>query len=234
MALSEIEKVLLQSATHAVHALDRTADDPLHDGGRAILNSTYGAGSQQRARVSLAVGVDADGYENLYVALANASRLIGGATVALTGTFTDPEAEADVLTGGLTLILTLTGAEWVADIASDPAKAKQLIRRLRADGSAAAGWNQAIVPTMLSQVDGVVSGGNPVARTSNTVVTITTPTSAQQTEEGATYSIASDEELDFVIPSWAYTQGPAGDEVPGIPASLAAGAAKFNRTIQAA
>ena len=240
MALTTLEQLTLRAAAAPIAALDDDAVDPLHDGGRVhrsyVFGSPVGASSpQQRIRVVQGFGVAAATYKELYLALADLSDVLGGATLAASGTFTKPDAEVDVKTGGLTMILTVTGGAWVSDIASDATKAKALLRRFHSLQDEALGWNQLIVPTMLAQVDGTVTAATaPVVRTSGTVVTITTPLEAEQnayTGDATDYLITADETIEFLFPIWAVEQGPSGEEAPGIPLSVDGAAAVDSRTV---
>ena len=132
MALTTLEQLTLRAAAAPISALDDDAVDPLHDGGRVhrsySLGSPVGASSpQQFVHVAQGFSVAAETYKQLWLALANLSDTLGGSTLADTGTFAKPDAEADVRTGGLSVVLTLTGATWPADIASDAGKAKALL-----------------------------------------------------------------------------------------------------------
>ncbi|MEE8421918.1 MAG: hypothetical protein V3S31_03985, partial [Dehalococcoidia bacterium] len=159
----------------------------------------------------------------------------GGATLAAGGTFAKPDAEADVKTGGLTITLTLTGGTWVTDVASDTTRAKSLVQRFHSLQDEALGWNQLIVPTMLGQIDGTIAAATaPVVRTSDTVVTVTTPLEAEQnayTGDATDYLITADETIEFLCPTWAVIQGPSGEEAAGVPASVNGAAAIDSRTV---
>lgn len=113
---------------------------------------------------------------------------ISGATAALTGTVTTA-TEADIVAGGKTIILTLTGDTWVAAGATFDAQRQNIINGLTSAQSEATGWN--LVPKALQGVAGVV-------RTSDTVVTITL-------DAQATYNITATETITATIPSTALT-----------------------------
>lgn len=116
-----------------------------------------------------------------------------GATAALTGTITSA-TEADIVTGGKTIILTLTGDTWLAAGAlSFDLQRANIIAGLTSAGSELFGWNN--VPKASQSVGGVV-------RTSNTVVTITM-------DAFATYNITSSETITVTIPGSALTAGAA-------------------------
>lgn len=86
-------------------------------------------------------------------------------TVALSGTVTD-DTEADIRSGGSTIILTLTDGTWAASGASFEAQRQGIIDGLDSDGNESRGWDAVVRPA--------IPVGN-VVRTSDTVVTITLP-----------------------------------------------------------
>lgn len=240
MALTTLEQLAMRAAAAPLAALDLDAVDPLHDGGRVhrnlALGSPVGSSSpQQFVNVTQGFSMTAGTYRELYLALADLSDTIGGATLAAGGTFSKPDAEADVKAGGLTITLTLSGGTWATDIASDTSKGKALLQRFHSLQDEALGWNQLIVPVMLAQVDGtVVAATAPVVRTSSTVVTITTPLEAEQnayTGDATDYLITTDETIEFLCPTWAVIQGPSSEEAAGIPSSVNGAAAVDSRTV---
>lgn len=109
------------------------------------------------------------------------------ASAALTGTFLTTPTEAEVVTGGQTIIITLTNATFVAGGAAFNGQRQVIIDGLTADTSQTNGWN-AEVKAALAVTD--------VARTSSTIVTITLPA------VGA-YSIASNEVVTVTVPAAA-------------------------------
>lgn len=113
------------------------------------------------------------------------------ATAALTGTITASVNEADIVTGGKTLIITLTGDTWVTSGATFDGQRANIIAGIDSGQSEATGW------------DAVVKAGQGVAgvvRTSDTVVTITW-------DAFATYNITAQETITVTIPSTALTLG---------------------------
>lgn len=108
--------------------------------------------------------------------------------VDTTGTvISAPSLEADIVAGGKTIILTVTNATWDADIGSDNSQTQDLIDGIDSDLTGAAGW------------DAVVKAGlafGNVARTSDTVVTITLPTFAG-------YNTAGNETITVIVPASA-------------------------------
>ena len=115
-------------------------------------------------------------------------------TAALTGTATASITEADIVTGGKTTIITLTGDTWIAA----GALSFDLQRQAIIDGHLSAqsellGWN--LVPRALQGVAGVV-------RTSNTVVTVTW-------DAFPTYNITATETITVTVPAAALVLGGA-------------------------
>lgn len=129
----------------------------------------------------------------------NASRILAqytylsGGTAALTGTVTSSTTEADIVTGGKTIILTLTGDTWVTAGATFDAQRQNIINGIDSAQAEATGW------------DAVVKAGlavTTVVRTSNTVVTVTL-------SAFATYNITATETITVTIPSTSLTGGVA-------------------------
>ena len=111
-----------------------------------------------------------------------------GGVVALTGTVTTA-TEADIVTGGKTIILTLTGDTWVAAGATFDAQRQNIINGIDSAQAEATGWDAVV--KALQGVAGVV-------RTSATVVTITL-------DAQATYNITATETITATIPATALT-----------------------------
>lgn len=114
------------------------------------------------------------------------------ATVALSGTVTTA-TEADIVAGGKTVILTVTGDTWVAAGATFDAERQAIINGLDSAQSEPNGWDAVV--KALQGVAGVV-------RTSDTVVTITL-------DAQATYSITATETITATVPASALTHGVA-------------------------
>ncbi|MDD5406989.1 MAG: hypothetical protein PHE73_08645 [Sulfurovaceae bacterium] len=129
---------------------------------------------------------DAVAREILYLAL-------GGRTIALTGTATASITEADIVAGGKTIILTLTGDTWVATGATFDAQRQNIINGLDSAQAEATGWD-AEVKAKIPVTD--------VVRTSDTVVTITLSAEAG-------YNITATETITATIPATALTGGVA-------------------------
>jgi len=104
-------------------------------------------------------------------------------TAALTGTITSSTLESDIVTGGKTIILTLTNAKWIAS-GSFNAQRQNIINGLDSGGVEAGGWDAVVKATQ---------GVSGVVRTSDTVVTITL-------DNFASYSITADETITATIP----------------------------------
>jgi len=111
------------------------------------------------------------------------------ASIALTGTATASITEADIVTGGKTIILTLTNDTWVAVGATFNAQRQNIINGIDSAQAEGTGWDAVV--KALQGVAGVV-------RTSNTVVTITL-------DPQASYNITSTETITTTIPSTALT-----------------------------
>ena len=111
-----------------------------------------------------------------------------GATAALTGTITTAN-EGDIVTGGKTIILTLTGDTWVTAGATFDAQRQSIINGLDSAQAEAAGWDAVV---KANEVVGAV------VRTSDTVVTITL-------SAHATYDITATETITATIPATALT-----------------------------
>ena len=111
-------------------------------------------------------------------------------TFVLTGTaIAGGVLESEIVTGGETVIITLTGDTWVPTIGADNAITTALIAGITGDLEDAAGWNAEVAITHAN-----------VARTSDTVVTITLPAAGS-------YSITSgDETVTVDIPAVALTK----------------------------
>jgi len=114
------------------------------------------------------------------------------ATCALTGTVTTA-TETDIVTGGKTIILTLTNDTWVASGATFDAQRQNIIDGIDSAQAEAAGWDATVKATQ---------GVAGVVRTSNTVVTITL-------DAQATYNITATETITATVPATALTGGSA-------------------------
>lgn len=121
-------------------------------------------------------------------------RLVGlGISAVITGTVTTA-VESDIVAGGKTIIITLTGDTWIAAGAgSFDLQRDEIIAGLDSAQSELLGWDNTV--KALQAVTGVV-------RTSDTVVTITL-------DAQATYSITSNETITVTVPATAVSGGNA-------------------------
>tara|TARA_R110000868_G_scaffold19561_7_gene84227 strand:- start:2860 stop:3378 length:519 start_codon:yes stop_codon:yes gene_type:complete len=109
-------------------------------------------------------------------------------TAALTGTITASVTEADIVTGGKTLIITLTNDTWIAAGAgSFDLQRDEIIAGIDSGQAEATGWDAVVKATQ--SLAGVV-------RTSDTVVTITW-------DAFATYDITAQETITVTVPGTA-------------------------------
>lgn len=120
--------------------------------------------------------------------LAMAPSEVDGASAAVTGTAGDGATEAEIVAGGGTIVLTVTGDTFVAAGATFDAQRQAIIDGIDSAQAEANGW------------DATRSGiaVTDVVRTSDTVVTITLPALAS-------YAITSNEALTVTIPGAALT-----------------------------
>ncbi len=129
---------------------------------------------------------------NTYGAWATTRSFTVGGAAVVTGTFVPSVTEADVVTGGKTTIITLTGDTWIAAGAgSFDLQRDEIIAGIDSAQSEATGWD--LVPKATQLVTGVV-------RTSDTVVTITW-------DAFATYNITANETITITVPGTALTGG---------------------------
>lgn len=111
----------------------------------------------------------------------------GGATAAITGTVTN-DTESDIVAGGSTIIITLTGDTWIAAGALSFDLIRQdIINGLTSAQSELLGWNNVVK---------ALQGTAGVVRTSDTVVTITL-------DAQITYSITANETITVTVPDSA-------------------------------
>jgi len=128
------------------------------------------------------------------ISTAPISSLISSLSAALTGTVTASITETDIVGGGKTIILTLTGDTWIAAGAlSFDLQRANIIAGLDSAQSELFGWDNVV--KALQGVAGVV-------RTSDTVVTVTL-------DAQATYNITAQETITATIPGTALTLGNA-------------------------
>ncbi|MBI4090483.1 MAG: hypothetical protein HY422_00495, partial [Candidatus Komeilibacteria bacterium] len=115
------------------------------------------------------------------------------ATAALTGTVTASITEADIVTGGKTIVLTLSGDNWVAAGATFDAQRQNIINGIDSAQAEGTGWDAVVKATQ---------GVSGVVRTSATVVTITL-------DAFASYNITATETVTATIPATALVGGNA-------------------------
>lgn len=110
----------------------------------------------------------------------------GEASVVVTGTIIGA-SETDIVAGGKTIILTVTGDTWVAAGGTFDAQRQNIINGCDSAGAEAAGWDAVVKATQ---------GVAGVVRTSATVVTITL-------DAFATYNITANETVTVTVPGTA-------------------------------
>jgi len=113
--------------------------------------------------------------------------LIPAATAAVTGTITPSATEAEIVTGGKTIIITLTDENWLpagTGPIGSTANTQAIIDNIDSGGSEGTGWD-AVVKVGIETAD--------VVRTSNTVATITL-------DAEATYNITANETITVTVP----------------------------------
>lgn len=113
---------------------------------------------------------------------------VATATAALTGTVTTA-TEADIVTGGRTIVLTLTGDTWVAAGATFDGQRQNIINGIDSAQAEATGWDAVV--KALQGVAGVV-------RTNDNVVTITL-------DAQSTFNITATETITNIVPASALT-----------------------------
>jgi len=127
-------------------------------------------------------------------------------TIALTGTVTASITEADIVTGGKTIILTVTGDTWVAAGATFDAQRQNIIDGIDSAQAEGTGWDAVVKATQ---------GVSGVVRTSDTVVTITL-------DAFASYDITAQETITATIPATALVAGNAIVATPTFAIDVAA------------
>ena len=144
-------------------------------------------------------------------------KIAGGPSAALTGTLVPSALEADIVTGGDTLVITLTNDTWDPTVGADNAITTALINGIDSDLGEATGW------------DAVVKAGltfNEVTRTSATVVTITLPAFGS-------YDVTADETITVTVPASAVASAGAITAPPTFDV-LAASAARTGTLVPSA
>ena len=152
-----------------------------------------------------------DGYrQRAYVWTPPARRFIGTrfAYAAITGTITASVNESDIVAGGKTIIITLTGDTWVSAGPTFDGERLNIIQGLDSAQGEANGWNAKVR-------DLEVAGA--VVRTSDTVVTITLSASAA-------YDITAQETITVTVPASAVNFATAIVATPTFTVSVVGGA----------
>jgi len=119
-------------------------------------------------------------------------------TAALTGTVTASITEADIVAGGKTIILTVTGDTWVLDDGTFAAQRQNIINGIDSAQAEGTGWDAEV---KAKEVVGAV------VRTSATAVTITLTAQAG-------YNITATETITAIIPATALVAGAAITATP--------------------
>lgn len=133
-------------------------------------------------------------------------RRFATASAVLTGTITASTTQANIRSGGKTIILTLTGDSWVVSGATFDGQRQNIINGMTSAQSELLGWNNTV--KALQGVAGVV-------RTSDSVVTITL-------DAQVTYTITATETITVTIPGSALLLGGALAATPTFTVSQAA------------
>ena len=140
----------------------------------------------------MTIDIDGQARDNAQPDVGVDEALAGGApSASVGGTFPSSNTESYIVAGGTTLVLTLTNDTWDATIGANNAATTALINGLDSDGVEAAGWD-AVVKANLTFTN--------VARTSDTVVTITLPAQAG-------YDITAAETITATVPAVAVAGG---------------------------
>jgi hypothetical protein len=120
--------------------------------------------------------------------------VVNSSSAAITGTITPSSTEADMVAGGKTIVITLTGDTFLA-AGTGPigttANTQALIDGIDSAQAEAAGWD-AVVKAGIETTD--------VVRTSDTVATITL-------DAEATYNITATETITVTVPAAVLTGG---------------------------
>lgn len=113
------------------------------------------------------------------------------ASAVLSGTITASTVAADIVAGGKTIILTLTGDTWVASGAAFDGQKQNIIDGLTSAQNELLGWNNVVK---------ALQGTAGLTRTSDYVATLVL-------DAFATYSITAQETITATIPSTAVNLG---------------------------
>lgn len=165
------------------------SDDTSSPGANSLDNRTIAdvvnfAGSDFRTAAASALATAGDGTNEDYIGFA--LEVSGG--ISVTGTAIPTQTEADVVAGGKTIILTLSGDTWVAagtGPIGSTADTQAIIDGLTSAQSETFGWNNEVRDKEVTTA---------VVRTSSTVATITLTASAS-------YDITATETITATIPA---------------------------------
>lgn len=153
-------------------------DSSNHGAGTPIITDTTSASNATGVNMpTAAIGQPGSAWINL-----------GGSGISITGTAVPTQTEADIVTGGKTIILTLSGDTFVTGTSSEDG----IAGGSDSDKTGANKWDTLIKPA-LDNTDLVLSGGN-------TIATITLPAFA-------TYDTDETETITWTIPSASLTTG---------------------------
>lgn len=135
--------------------------------------------------------------------------LVSGVTASISGTAAAGITESDVVTGGKTIIITLSGDTWVASGATFDAQRQNIIDGITSAQSETTGWNNEV-----RDAESVTS----VVRTSDTVVTATL-------SAAGAYDITAPETITVTVPASALvTSGSPLVASPSFGVSVVSGA----------
>ena len=144
------------------------------------------------------------------VPLGRGAPIPAASSCVITGTVTASITESDVVTGGKTIILTLTGDTFVAagtGPIGSTANTQAIIDGITSAQSETLGWNNEVRDTEVTSA---------VVRTSSTVATITLTASAS-------YDITATETITVTLPAVALTAAAAIVATPTFTVSINAG-----------
>lgn len=132
---------------------------------------------------------------------------IEGGTAVVTGTIITATTETEIVAGGETIIITLTGETWVTSGATFDGVRADILQGLDSATGGATAWN-----TIVRDVEGVAA----VVRTSDTVVTITLTAKAS-------YDISAQEVITVTVPASAVVLATAITATPTFTVDTAGG-----------
>lgn len=128
-------------------------------------------------------------------------------SASVSGTATETINESNIVTGGKTILITLTNDTWVASGATFNAIRQDIINNIDSAQSEVTGWDAVVKATQ---------GVTGVVRTSDTIVTITL-------DAFATYDITSTETITVTIPSTAVSSSTSYGATPTFQIAVSSG-----------